>query len=262
ADAVLRRAIRQPQHRHRRLRPARARLLERGAHSHAACPGGRSARPPVLHLDAGVDQLVGRRHAFAVRRADDPGARDLHVGRPAAARRRQLEDAQPALGSRLHPRPALVADRRLARRRIVFLRRLGEYFGTYTFENMEAFEAGRPRSFTIRTGDPNIRYWNLQAGMYIQDDVRVRKNLTLSTGVRYELQTHLSDYNNVGPRFGVTWSPGKAGKTTLRGSAGIFYDWLSSGTYEQTLRVDGFRQRELNVPDPTFPVTNLADLGF
>ena len=136
------------------------------------------------------------------------------------------------------------------------------YFGTYTFENMEAFEAGRPRSFTIRTGDPNIRYWNLQAGMYIQDDIRVRKNLTLSPGVRYELQTHLSDYNNVGPRFGVTWSPGKAGKTTLRGSAGIFYDWLSSGTYEQTLRVDGFRQRELNVPDPTFPVTNLADLGF
>ena len=42
-----------------------------------------------------------------------------------------------------------------------------------------------------------------------------------------------------GPRFGVTWAPFKGGKTTLRASAGVFYDWLSGGTYEQTLRVDG-----------------------
>jgi hypothetical protein len=135
------------------------------------------------------------------------------------------------------------------------------YFGTYTFEDMAAFLAGTPRSFTIRTGNPNIDYRNLQAGMYLQDDIRVRKNLTLSPGVRYEAQTHLSDYNNFGPRFGVTWSPGKAGKTTLRASAGIFYDWLFSSTYEQTLRVDGFRQRELNVDHPAFPVVDVTGLG-
>ena len=127
------------------------------------------------------------------------------------------------------------------------------YLGTYTFESLDAFRAGTPRSFTRRTGDPFIDYRNIQAGMYLQDDVRVRKNLTFSPGIRYELQTHLSDVNNFGPRFGVTWSPGKSGKTTLRGSAGIFYDWLSTGTYEQTLRVDGFRQREENITDPPFP---------
>ena len=87
----------------------------------------------------------------------------------------------------------------------------------------------------------------IQAGLYVQDDIRVRKSLTLSPGMRYEAQTHLSDYNNFGPRFGVTWAPFKNGKTTLRGSWGIFYDWLNAGTYEQTLRVDGFRQRELNI---------------
>jgi Carboxypeptidase regulatory-like domain len=135
------------------------------------------------------------------------------------------------------------------------------YFGTYTFESMDTFLAGAPRSFTVRTGVPNIDYWNLQAGFYAQDDIRVRKNLTLSPGVRYEAQTHLSDYNNVGPRFGVTWSPGKSGKTTLRASGGIFYDWLFSNIYEQTIRVDGFRQRELNVIDPGFPVIDPASLG-
>jgi hypothetical protein len=130
------------------------------------------------------------------------------------------------------------------------------YLGTFTFVDLNAFDNGRPRSFTQRIGDPNIAYWNLQAGLYAQDDIRVRKNLTISPGIRWEAQTHLSDLNNFGPRFGITWSPGKGGKTTLRGSAGIFYDWLGTSVYEQTLRVDGFRQQELNITNPTYPVAS------
>ena len=60
------------------------------------------------------------------------------------------------------------------------------------------------------------------------------KTLTLSPGIRYEAQTHVTDYNGFAPRFGVTWSPFKSGKTTIRGSGGIFYDWLGVGTYAQT----------------------------
>jgi hypothetical protein len=127
------------------------------------------------------------------------------------------------------------------------------YLGTYTFESLDAFDAGLPRSFTRRIGDPNIDYFNLQASAYIQDDVRIRKGLTITPGLRYEAQTHLDDHNAFGPRLGVTWAPFKNGKTTLRASAGIFYEWLASGTYEQTLRVDGFRQQELNIVNPAFP---------
>jgi hypothetical protein len=127
------------------------------------------------------------------------------------------------------------------------------YLGTYTFESLANYNLGLPRSYTIREGDPNIAYRNLQAGIYVQDDIRVRKNLTISPGVRYEAQTHVSDYNNIAPRFGVTWSPGTSGKLSLRGSAGVFYDWMASSVYEQTLRVDGFRQRELNIQNPSFP---------
>jgi len=127
------------------------------------------------------------------------------------------------------------------------------YLGTYTFESLEAYEANLPRSFTRRIGDPNVDYFNMQGAVYVQDDIRVRRNLTLSPGVRYELQTHVSTYDNFGPRIGVTWSPGTSGKTSLRVSSGIFYDWLGLGTYEQTLRVDGFRQQELNVAYPLYP---------
>ena len=43
--------------------------------------------------------------------------------------------------------------------------------------------------------------------------------------------------------MGATWAPFKDGKTTLRASWGIFYDWLPTNTYEQTIRIDGFRQQ-------------------
>ena len=125
--------------------------------------------------------------------------------------------------------------------------------GTYTFSSIDAFNAGTPATYTQRIGDPLIEYFNAQTGVYVQDDIRVRKSLTLSPGVRYEIQTHLKDRGNLGPRMGVTWAPLKSGRTTIRGSFGLFSTWLNAGTYEQTLRVDGLRQRDLFIIDPAYP---------
>jgi outer membrane receptor for ferrienterochelin and colicin len=84
---------------------------------------------------------------------------------------------------------------------LVSLERHVELSGTYTFESLDAYNAGHPRSFVKRIGDPNIDFHNLQAALYAQDDIRVRKSLTLTTGIRYEAQSHVSDYANLGPRF-------------------------------------------------------------
>ena len=90
-------------------------------------------------------------------------------------------------------------------------------------------------------------------GFYLQDDIRVRKNLTLSAGVRYEAQTHLNDYNNVGPRVGVTWSPFKSGKTSLRASCGIFYDWLLHDTYSRRCSSTASIRMRSTSSNPAFP---------
>jgi hypothetical protein len=127
------------------------------------------------------------------------------------------------------------------------------YLGTYTFDSLQAFLAAQPSNYTRRIGDPNLSYQNFQGGIYVQDDIRLTKNLTLSPGVRYEMQTHVHDYSDVGPRLGMTWAPFKSGQTTLRGSAGVFYDWLPTLTYEQALRVDGVHQQELNILNPSYP---------
>ena len=127
------------------------------------------------------------------------------------------------------------------------------YLGTYTFSSLAAFNAGLASNYTRRIGDPNISYQLFDGSLYSQDDYRIRKNLTLSAGVRYEIQSHVGDRLNFGPRVGVTWAPFKSGQTTLRGSTGLFYDWMPTSTYEQVLRVDGERQQEVNIINPSYP---------
>jgi hypothetical protein len=37
------------------------------------------------------------------------------------------------------------------------------------------------------------------------------------------------------------------------GELGLFYNWVGTGAYEQTLRVDGVRQREVFIVNPRYP---------
>ena len=132
------------------------------------------------------------------------------------------------------------------------------YFGTFTFASLADYEAGKPANFTQRLGDPNVTYSNYQLGAYWQDDWRFRKSMLLSYGVRYEAQTLIDDQDNFSPRATLTWSPLATGRTNVRVGAGWFNDWLGNSVYEQTLRVDGFRQQELNVVDPSYPEIDAA----
>jgi hypothetical protein len=125
--------------------------------------------------------------------------------------------------------------------------------GTFTFSSLGDFRAARPLTFTRRTGDPLASFTQFEFGSFWQDDLRLRKSLTLSLGLRYEAQTNLEDRNNVAPRFGLAWSPFADGGTTVRAGAGLFYDWFDAHTYEQTLLVDGTRQRDLVIRNPGFP---------
>jgi Carboxypeptidase regulatory-like domain len=125
--------------------------------------------------------------------------------------------------------------------------------GVFTFADLEAFRAGRPTTYSQRTGDPFISYSQYKFSWYWQDDFRLRKNLMLSYGLRQEFQSNVRDRNNFAPRIGISWTPNKSGTVTIRAGAGIFYDWFGEDTYEQTLRVNGLRQRDLVVLSPGFP---------
>lgn len=125
--------------------------------------------------------------------------------------------------------------------------------GTFTFPTMVAFETNRPNNYTIRQGDPYVEYRNTEAALFVQDDYRFRKNLLLSFGARYEAQSLIDDKANLAPRFGMTWSPFKSNRTTIRAGAGIFYDWYETSLYENTLRQDGTRQFDTIIRNPGYP---------
>jgi hypothetical protein len=130
--------------------------------------------------------------------------------------------------------------------------------GTYTFSSAEAFAAGLPLQFSQRIGDPLVEYKSFQFGAYLQDDFRVQKNLMVSYGIRYEAQTHLGDNVNLSPRVSFAWTPFKSGTTTVRGGFGVFNEWYEDSLYEQALRLDGVRQLDLIVRNPTYPSADVT----
>ena len=133
--------------------------------------------------------------------------------------------------------------------------------GTFTFGSLEAFLASAPNTFTQRLGQLQTAFSQYQLGVYWQDDFRLNRSLSLSVGVREELQTHVGDAMNLMPRVGFTFNRPRS-RTTIRGGYGIFHDWYEANLHDQTLRVTGElgAQRDLLVlnpgyPDPTGEVT-------
>lgn len=112
-----------------------------------------------------------------------------------------------------------------------------------------------PTSFSLNGGPTTFSANQFDAGIFAQDDWRIRPNITLSGGLRYEVQTNISDGWDFAPRLAISWAPGgKAGstsKTVLRGGAGIFYDRFPLNDYLNTIRYNGSGQQNLLVNQST-----------
>lgn len=115
---------------------------------------------------------------------------------------------------------------------------------------------GGATQFTIAAGNPKATVSQIDFGGFAQDDWRVRPNLMLSFGLRYENQDNISSNLNFAPRFGFAWQPGPANpqnpsKTTVRGGFGIFYDRVGENLTLTANRLNGTNQQQFIVTDPT-----------
>ena len=136
--------------------------------------------------------------------------------------------------------------------------RRSNYLGTYTFTSLADYDESRPAFYTIRVGDARIRYRDLQAAAYVQDDYRASRSLLLSYGIRGEWQNLLHTGVDLLPRVALTWSP-EAGTPALRVSWGRFREWFPVAVHERTLLLDGARQVDIRVAGPSFPPAALSD---
>ena len=136
---------------------------------------------------------------------------------------------------------------------------------------VQAYGAGLPGDFVQGFGSPADTFHNLQIGVFWQDSWKIRPNLTLNYGVRYDVEdpptfkpiTPLgqagykflglqkgiqADTNNIQPRVGLAWDPKGDGRTVVRASYGIFYDHPLLALYFLGDASDGSSSGQLAFP--------------
>jgi hypothetical protein len=137
-------------------------------------------------------------------------------------------------------------------------------YAKYTFASiqdyLDATSGKNPKSYTNYTqllGNPDLKYNSMFSGLYVQDNWKVRPNITLNYGLRYDFyqmppadknslfpasQSFSLDKNNFAPRVGLAWTPGKDQKTVFRMNGGIFYDAPQTDIYRKALLNNGTPQ--------------------
>ena len=112
-----------------------------------------------------------------------------------------------------------------------------------------------PSKYTVSNGNPYFGISQTDFGPFVQDDWRVRPNLTLSLGLRFEAQTNIPDHGDFAPRLGFAWQPGGAqskAKLVVRGGWGMFYDRFAIASVEQAERYStGGNLNTYNLNNPT-----------
>ena len=113
---------------------------------------------------------------------------------------------------------------------------------------------GGASQFSISSGDPLAAVKQIDAGLYAQDDWRVRPNLTFSFGLRYENQSNISSLANFAPRLAFAWSPGAANATrppnmVIRAGGGVFYNRFSENNTLQANRFNGLTQQQYSISE-------------
>ena len=152
----------------------------------------------------------------------------------------------------------------------------------------------------VRQGTDNKHFRQHEYDWYGQDTWKVRPNLTLTLGLRYQLdgvpyeengnfsnlladpssfqagqnvvmsvvgpgtgkQIYNSDYSNVEPRVGFSWDPWKDGKTAIRGAFGIFHDRVFGNLFGNARGNPPFEQDYVNNPFDTLTHFFGADAFF
>ena len=135
---------------------------------------------------------------------------------------------------------------------------------TYTFPTVAAYLAAKsganPKGYTTFAQtvaiEPEFDMTNAGFSAFLQDDWKVRPNLKVLYGVRYDLnlynkgiagspysETFNRDKNNFGPRFGFAWTPDDSGKSVVRGSSVVMYDQMLLAIIEQSYEASGDPRR-------------------
>jgi hypothetical protein len=111
------------------------------------------------------------------------------------------------------------------------------YFGQFIFKTCTAAPAfcespaylndiNNVQTYTQSYGNATYKVNDVLGALFFQDDYKVRQDLTVNFGIRYERQTFTDFKNGFAPRIGFSYNVLGDGKTVVRGGFGIYYSQI------------------------------------
>jgi len=126
--------------------------------------------------------------------------------------------------------------------------------GSFTYVGIAAYQANTPAQFSItQVNNHKIGDTFADLGLYLETDWKARQNMTISYGIRYEMQNHLGDHHDFAPRVAINYglfTGHGAPKTVLRGGFGIFYDRFGQGNILTLQQENGINETIYTVRNP------------
>src|ERR1041384_1916510 len=93
------------------------------------------------------------------------------------------------------------------RPRFLWAQDASNFGGTFSYSSLTDFAQQRPYLFTQNAGNPIIDFSQHETYAFVQDEIRLRPNLSLVPGIRHEWQSDGNSVKNFAPRLAVAWSP-------------------------------------------------------
>ena len=122
-------------------------------------------------------------------------------------------------------------------------------------------------TYTQSYGNANYTVDDTLWALFVQDDIRLRPDLNVNVGLRYERQTFTDSTKDFAPRVGFVWNPHGDGVTVVRAGFGIYYSQIVDNSeanyaltgptgvfnYTATPGQVGFPASIADAPLPAFP---------
>jgi hypothetical protein len=140
--------------------------------------------------------------------------------------------------------------------------------GTYTFNSIGDYQAKQPAQYSATViSNARAHALVLDGSAFFQDDWRVKPNLMIGLGVRFEDQNWIHDHTNWAPRLALAWSPGRLhgnapAKTVIRAGYGWFFNRFTVPNFFsstagvpyviQAIHDNGVNQQSYVVNNPKF----------